>query len=182
MSVDEETRAVDYLNYATSSEDQVLAFAHDGDAGMDVIATSEPKIVGVEVVDISGGRQGSWYRIDYIEYETNLSLDLNPDQWVLAVPRSSLTKYNLVLGNSVGVIDSGYRGKILFRFKYIMQPEDLRVEDGRIIAFINEDRIYKRGDRIGQIIVMKHNFVESRKVETLSNTSRGTGGFGSTGA
>jgi dUTP pyrophosphatase len=163
----------------TAHETFELKQAHDGDAGMDVVATSM-KIVGDETPN-------GWRRIDYIEYEIDVSVEPSQDKWIMAVPRSSLTKYNLSLANSVGVIDTQYRGKILFRFKYITQPEDLHITfrnyptQAEIFVTPNMDKIYKVGDRIGQLIVMEHNPVKTIKVDKLGNTIRGNGGFGSTG-
>ena len=112
------------------------ARANKTDAGYDVIATSGPKIVG----DVYSGT--SYKRIDYIEYETNLythpateAIDSCQSSYSIynchtdLRPRSSISKYNIVLANSVGLIDRGYRNQILVRFKYIWQPEDYSIID-----------------------------------------------------
>ena len=92
--------------------------ANETDAGYDVIATSDPKIVG----DPLNGP--SYRRIDYIEYETNLYIAPTGKFHTDLRPRSSISKYNLVLANSIGLIDRGYRNQVLVRFKYIWNPED----------------------------------------------------------
>ena len=96
------------------------------------------------------------------------------------IPRSSISKYNLILTNSVGTIDSGYRGNILARFKYIAQPEDYVPIHGLKIM-INYDKIYKIGDRIAQLIAFGQNKTTLRYKDELSMTERNDGGFGHTG-
>lgn len=67
------------------------------------------------------------------------------------------------MANSVGVLDSGYRGELKLRFRR-QGPDD-----------------YQVGDRVGQIIVLPFPYVEFDEVAELGTTSRGSGGFGSTG-
>ena len=102
----------------------------------------------------------------YVEYDTGLSMEI-PEGYVgFLFPRSSVSKTNLVLANCVGVVDSGYRGPVKLRFKELNGPIGGR---------------YKIGDRVGQIIIMPVPTFEFEEVKELSNTSRGDGGFGSTG-
>lgn len=79
-------------------------------------------------------------------------------------PRSSVWKTGLVLSNCVGLIDEDYRGEVSAIF-YKVAPGE----------------IYKVGDRIGQIKVIRAIDVEFEEVDKLSETERGKGGFGSTG-
>lgn len=153
------------------------------DAGYDFVATSEPNIVGLSV-------EGGWSRIDYIEYQTNLYIapqDKNPPNGqpvkfhTLIHPRSSISKYNLVLANSIGLVDNGYRNQILCRFKYIWQPEDLTVSSNKLVGVVNTDKIYKIGDKIGQLVARVNVSINFETVDDLNQTDRGTGGFGSTG-
>ena len=65
--------------------------------------------------------------------------------------------------NSVGVIDSGYRGEILLRFN-------------------TSDSRYDAGEKIGQLIILPYPTIQLEEVEDLSSTERGEGGFGSTGS
>lgn len=170
--------------------------ANPDDAGYDVTATSEPNIVGVKIDRPVDGIK-AWSKIDYIEYKTNLFLapqdcrdtilgDCQGDLkkfHINGVPRSSICKKNLVLANSIATLDNGYRGEILFRFKYIVQPEDLIMlpEYGanRFYALLNPDNIYKLGDKIAQLKAEANVPIEFEKVIELNNTMRGTGGFGS---
>lgn len=163
------------LNYVTVGDNQNLKFAHVGDAGMDVIATSEPRIVG-DMWDVE-----LWSSIDYIEYDTGLHLEPAQNDWVMAVARSSISKYNLILCNSVGIIDTGYRGEVKFRFKYIIQPGDFDFAGGRMRVRPDVNKLYRKGDRIGQLIVMRHTGTGACGVPSIGESARGTGGFGSTG-
>ena len=124
---------------------RIPKYAKPGDAGMDVVA------VGKEVTE------------KYVEYQTGLALEI-PDGYVcLIFPRSSISKKDLTLCNSVGVLDSGYRGELILRFQKF-----------------GED-IYDVGDRVGQIIIIPHPIVNVEEVSELGESERGEGGFGSTG-
>lgn len=156
--------------------------AKKGDVGYDVYAVGKPKIVG-EAID----KSETFFRsIKYIEYDTNLVLDpQDEDTWMMAVSRSSISNKNLVLANSVGIVDNGYRGTVKLRFKYIAQPEDYSLGqwiEGEEITqglLMKVSNIYEEGDRIGQLIFMTKNDVEIISGE-ISETERGEGGFGST--
>jgi len=99
----------------------------------------------------------------FIEYGTGLSFELPSDHLILVFPRSSLSNKDLILANHVGVLDSGYRGELKLRFKKTGKD------------------IYEIGDKIGQIIVMPFPKIDFEETENLSDSSRGQGGFGSTG-
>lgn len=102
---------------------------------------------------------------DYIEYRTGLVCEI-PNGYVgLLFPRSSISKYPLSLANSVGVLDSGYRGEITFRFKYTGEGT----------------RKYVWGDRIGQLLVIPYPQVTPVWADSLSASDRGAQGYGSTG-
>ena len=83
----------------------------------------------------------------------------------LLFPRSSVHKTGLVMSNCVGVIDSGYRGEVCSVF-YV--PEGAQP--------------YAVGDRCAQLIVLPYPQIQTEEASELSETARGTGGFGSTGA
>lgn len=137
-------------------------YAHTTDAGMDLTAIS---------FDIKDGT--------YI-YGTGLAIEI-PNGYVgLIFPRSSNFKQNLQLSNSVGVIDSGYRGEIKFMFKNPLHKLTTD-EQGNIKMAPSLDKIWQVGDRIGQLIIMPYPHIELNEVEELSETDRGEGGFGSTG-
>lgn len=161
------------------------------DAAYDIVATSEPNIVGTKFERPLDGIN-AWSKIDYIEYKTNLFIspqNLKKGKQItkfhsLLFPRSSISKKNLVLANSIGLIDNGYRGEICFRFKYIFQPEDYVIlpEGGRnrLYAILSPENVYKIGDRIGQIMVQPNIDIEFVPVEQLEGSIRNIGGFGST--
>jgi dUTPase len=105
--------------------------------------------------------------------------DLDYD--ILAFPRSSVSKYNLVLANCIGLIDADYRGEVLLRFKYIWQPEDYRIRtDNLLEGNVNSTKLYNKGDKVCQLKVTKVENVEFVLVDELDSTTRGDGGFGST--
>lgn len=102
----------------------------------------------------------------FIEYKTGFFLDIPYGFYASIVPRSSISNYDLVMCNAPGTIDSDYRGEILVRFKLIDSRKD----------------IYKKGDRIAQIIIHDCTYLDFLEVEELSNEGlTRTGGFGSTG-
>jgi dUTPase len=159
----------------------------DRATGFDVVVTNEPEIVG-EMYD-----NGTYKRIDYIQYKTNLKLAVQKervfsnfghtdiDYDILAFPRSSVSKYNLVLANCIGLIDADYRGEVLLRFKYIWQPEDYSIgNDKNIQGTVNYNKLYNKGDKVCQLKVTKVENVEFVLVDELDSTTRGDGGFGST--
>ena len=129
-------------------------YAKHGDAGMDLTATSK-----------------SYDEHGNVCYGTSLAFEIPHGYVGLLFPRSSNTKKDLLLGNSVGVLDSGYRGEVVLKFRPIM-PLERDIEFG--------PREHEIGDRIGQIIIMPYPQVEFNLVDELSTTDRGVGGFGST--
>lgn len=102
------------------------------------------------------------------EYGTGLAFEIPEGHVGLIFPRSSITsKTTLALGNAVGVIDSDYRGEVKLQFR-------------KTNHMVQID--YKEGDRIGQMMILPIPAVSIEEVSELSDTERGTGGFGSTGA
>ena len=128
-------------------------YAKPGDAGMDITAIAHK--INTEH--------------NFIEYHTGLSFEV-PDGYVgLLFPRSSVSKKDLNLANCVGVVDSGYRGEITFRYKFDSDS-----------YFANVKR-YQDGDRVGQLVIMPYPKIEFEEVEHIDISERGKGGFGSTG-
>lgn len=172
--------------------------AHESDTGYDVIAVSDPKIVGETML-----MPNSWCSIDYIEYDTQISVapesasfgyagirkgepsarDLFERYGQLDVrPRSSISKYNLALANPPATIDHSYRGTIKLRFKYLWQPMDFHGNTvGPIYGIINMDKIYRKGDKIAQLIAAWKEPINWIQVDELPETMRADGGFGSSG-
>jgi len=102
----------------------------------------------------------------YVQYGTGLAFELPEGYAMLVFPRSSVTKRDMMLKNSVGVLDSGYRGELKLRFNKTQ--------------YENAD-IYETGEKIGQIMIIPLPEVEVEQVEKLEDSERGEGGFGSTG-
>ena len=98
---------------------------------------------------------------------TGIAIELPLGYAALVVPRSGLAiKHGITLVNAPGLIDSNYRGEI-----------------GVIIANMDPHEAFeiKRGDRIAQLMIIAVEQPKFEVVETLSETERGTGGFGSSG-
>ncbi len=131
----------------------VPKYATDGSAGMDLTAVTEKRFV-----------EGA---ITYIEYGTGLAFEVPPGYVALLFPRSSISSNTtLMLNNSVGVLDSDFRGEVTFRFKTMA---------------VGSTKKYSVGDRIGQILIVPYPKVEFQEATELNDTKRGTGGYGSSG-
>lgn len=147
-------------------------YSKPGDAGMDLVAT------GILLKD------------DIITYYTGLQVEI-PEGYVgLIVPRSSIYKQDLMLANHIGIIDSGYRGEILCKFRltalcmehvsnnrYLIRDYELDLETGSY----KNIHTYKIGDRVAQLIIIPYPLIEFKEVDVLKESNRGTGGFGHTG-
>lgn len=126
--------------------------------------------------------------IGNVVYGTGLAIEIPDGYYADLRPRSSISKYDLILANSVGTIDSDYRGELMLKFKKIKKTKTESREVSVGMGFydledveIDITKTYDIGDRIAQIVILpypKINFVE---VENLSNTLRGNGSFGSSG-
>ena len=127
----------------------IPTYAKNGDAAMDLYAAEATK--------------DKWGNHVYL---TGIAIEIPPGFVGLLFPRSSVSKTCLSLANSVGVVDSGYRGEIMLKYRRTGEANPL----------------YSCGDRVGQIMIMPYPQVEFIEAEELSNTERGEGGFGSTGS
>ncbi len=138
------------LKFTKLHMDAVKPFkAHKTDAGFDLTAcwVEEDRKRGI------------------VTYHTEIAVEI-PEGYVgLLFPRSSVYKHQLQLANSVGVIDSGFRGEIQLKYR-VVQPHISR---------------YSFGERVGQLIIMPIPDVEFEEVEQLDSSDRGEGGFGSSG-
>lgn len=130
---------------------QVPTYAHDTDAAADLYA--------FEDIILKGPSLGN-------KVHTGVSIQL-PEGWLaLIIPRSSIgAKTPLRLSNSIGLIDSGYRGELGVLYDNID---------------VNDITIHK-GDRIAQLLVMPSYRFMPKVVDILEDSDRGEGGFGSTG-
>lgn len=130
------------------------AYETEGSAGMDLRAAVPEE---TPVVLAPGGRA---------LIPTGLKIALPAGYEAQVRPRSGLAlKFGLTCLNSPGTIDSDYRGEV-----------------GVILANLGSETFtVRRGERIAQLVVAAHARAELVEVETLDDTARGAGGFGSTG-
>lgn len=128
----------------------VPKYAKPGDACVDLVATS------LLYDEVKG-----------FVYGTGLAVEI-PQGYVGRIyPRSSNCKTKAYLTNSVGNVDSGYRGEVMVVYKNTDQ------------SLLNPP--YKVGDRIAQFCIEEVIPIEFMEVEELSKTERGEGGYGHTG-
>jgi len=131
-----------------SKNSVIPKYAKPGDAGLDLTAVSE-----------------EWNEDNsMVTYGTGLAFEIPEGHVGLLFPRSSVCKTSLNLSNSVGVIDSSYRGEVMLKYRY---PE--------------QGLIYDIGDRVGQLIIMPYPKVKLVEVDELNTTERGEGSYGSSG-
>ena len=107
-----------------------------------------------------------------VVFGTGLAIQIPEGYYADLRPRSSISKYDLVLANSVGTIDSDYRGELILKFKPSVYFGVNRGDDDGVM--------YDVGNRIAQLVILPYPKVYFVEVDELSDTERGTGGFGST--
>ena len=130
------------------SENAVIPkYAMHGDAGMDLTVTD------IEIVDHF-----------HVKYKFGIAIEIPLGYVGLVFPRSSIYKQGQILTNSVGVIDSGYRGEIC-----------------AVMMGNNSYLSYKVGDRAAQIMIIPYPQIEFEESNYLSESERGSCGYGSTG-
>lgn len=125
-------------------------YFHKEDACFDLTAIDE--------IVVDKGEYG------YIEYNFGLAFEIPIGYVGLIFPRSSISKTGAILSNSVGVIDSNFRGTVTARFKQV-----------------NNTVKYQVGDRVAQMMIIPIPKIELVEVEELSESERGSMGYGSTG-
>lgn len=126
--------------------------AHATDAGFDLYCTS---------------KEIDWTKRQIVCH-TGLAFEIPEGHVGLIFPRSSVSNKPLMMANSVGVIDSGYRGEVTAKFNITGMNE----------IYANN---YQVGDKIAQMIIIPHPEIEFEEADSLSESDRGTGGYGSTG-
>ena len=147
-------------------KDAVLPqFATPGSAGMDLTAVSMH-------YDVYGN---AWYHF-------GIAIEIPQGYVGLLFPRSSCANRPLSMANCVGVIDSDYRGEVTAKFKptLLFGPQLL----GHLWALLRgrePSRTYQVGERIAQLVIVPCPQVSVTEKLELSPTSRGEGGYGSTG-
>lgn len=131
--------------------EQLPEYAMPGDAGADLRATAR--------IVLEPGQRAL--------VPTGVRVQLPPHTALFVMPRSGLAaKHGVTVLNAPGVVDSGYRGEIF-------------------VPLINHDPetafTIEPGDRIAQLVIMRVPAVSFKQVESLDDSDRGAGGFGSTG-
>ena len=125
--------------------------AHDGDAGFDLCAC--------EAAELGPGERAS--------VGTGIAVAIPEGQAGLVLPRSGLAmRHGISVVNAPGLIDSGYRGEVRVLLLNTDPAESFSVGVG---------------DRIAQLLIVRHEAPELVEVQGLDETMRGAGGFGSTG-
>lgn len=175
------------VRFQRLTEKAVLpSYAKPGDAGLDLVATSMR-------YDIEG---------DYIEYGTGLSVEIPAGFEGQVRMRSSVSDLLIILCNGVGTVDSNYRGEIKARFRMIPDASETMTElmdqqDEVCYTFTHyayqqaleamninlaPAYCYATGDRVVQLVIASVPQIEVVEAQTLTETARGEGGFGSTGS
>ena len=124
--------------------------ATPGDAGLDLYSTRI-----TQEVDNSGKL--------VLVYHTDLAVEI-PEGFVgLLFMKSSVAKRSVTLANAVGVVDAHYRGEIMLKYKVTTDAIPT---------------VYQPGEACGQLVIVPIEILEPRFVDELSETERGTMGFG----
>lgn len=148
---------------------------HQGDSGVDLYTPEDVTILPGETKFIDLGIQS-----EVKEFSNSNDFIRNLSYYLY--PRSSISKTPLRLANSVGIIDAGYRGNLKAAVTYVPTYQDLRrmVETGSLDCY--PPYKIEKGTRLFQICsndLKPFNTVVF--TDELTETSRGEGGFGSTG-
>ena len=192
------------VKFKKLSKDVVIpTYAHDGDVGMDLTATS-----------VEYDRENDMYI-----YHTGLAFESDQHYGIFLFPRSSNRKTDAYMCNHVGIVDSAiYRGEIMVCYKNRTSLEvraemeksrsffnsilynSFTITNGNVVEFTWPNAVqnamgsadwiysnplnfapYKVGDRVAQMVVLPYPDVVLSERAELSETDRGSGGFGSTG-
>lgn len=169
----------------------VPTYAHDGDVGMDLTA-----------IDVEYDADKDMY-----VYHTGLAFETDKHYGIFLFLRSSNRKTEAYLCNHVGIADSAiYRGEIMLCFKnrtslrqYALESRMVEffnaLEDGKSVEEATKESVngwknvfdnpmlfapYKIGDKVAQMVILPYPDINLSERQELSETDRGTGGFGST--
>ena len=124
-------------------------FATEGSAGFDLQTVQKERIY-----------PGTMTKVDL-----GIKFEIPKGYYLEIVPRSSLQKLGLILGNCVGIIDQDYKGEVFAGLRNLGKNKV----------------ILEKGERVVQGILRKSENVELVPTKTLTKTNRGEGGYGSTG-
>ena len=125
--------------------------AHDDDAGYDLRAAEKARLGPGERASVG----------------TGIALAIPQGCAGLVLPRSGLAaRHGITVANAPGLIDAGYRGEV----RVLLLNTDA-----------SESFVVGEGDRIAQLVIVRHEAPELVESEALDESARGAGGFGSTG-
>ena len=134
------------------TENQMPSYATSQAAGIDLYCSNENE------VEIKPK--------ETVKINTGLKVQIPEGYFGAVYPRSSTgVKRKLMLANTIGVIDSDYRGEIMIFF----------------YNYGNQIQVIKHGDRLAQLVIQPYQQFEIEVVDKLDVSDRGEGGFGSTG-
>ncbi len=151
MSSETPDGAVDVSVCRIDPEAPLPEYAHPGDAGADLVT--------VEDVLLEPGARAT--------VRTGIAIALPVDHAAFVHPRSGLAaRYGLTIVNAPGTVDAGYRGEIRVTLHNTDRDAPVKLA---------------RGDRIAQMVIQQVARARFREVDSLPESPRGTGGFGSTG-
>lgn len=136
------------LKYTSTTETTLSSHALEGDVGIDIIAIKEYKRLGAST----------------IMYETGIAIQPEEGYYMELIPRSSISKTGYMMTNSIGIIDTHYRGTI----KIVLTRMDSSLPE------------LTTPFKVAQLIARKSIPIELEKTTTLDETIRGESGFGST--
>jgi dUTP pyrophosphatase len=140
---------------------KIPAYALEGDAGIDFYAVSK-------TVDAQGN----------IFYGTGIALEIPEGYFAFLMPRSSNLNRDVIMPHSMGLIDSNFRGEI--KFVYSPYRSTGRINIGEHVN-VPAPYDYEVGERVGQMVILPYPKIELEEKEELSDTNRGSGGYGHTG-
>ena len=124
-------------------------YAHEGDSGMDLCSVENAKLNSLQRAVL----------------KTGLSFEIPRGYEMQIRSKSGISlKKGIVVINSPGTIDSGYRGEILVA----------------LFNTSNETRFIEKGDKVAQLVLKKVERIEFEESDNLNTTTRGYSGFGST--
>lgn len=148
---DMDVGSVEVLLLQLDPELPVPSYAHEGDAGADLVCSHDVVLEPGERALVG----------------TGVAIGLPPGFAGFVHPRSGLAaRFGVSVVNAPGTVDAGYRGEIKVNLINLDRSEPVRL---------------RRGDRIAQLIVQKVERAVFRSVPELPGSARGAGGHGSTG-
>lgn len=153
------------VNFKLQEGATMPAYGRPGDSGLDLVATK------VEFTDYDG----------IMTCYTGVHVEIPEGYTGFLFARSSVANKDYNLANAVGVIDSNYRGELIFKFR----TTTVVTKDFRNVTHNYTHKSasgYEVGNKVGQLVIVQTPTIDVTVVDELSSTNRGTDGFGSSGS